>query len=616
MDTLKSRDEQIRGQGRVRGPDGNVVGRYPILNNDKDFHDAMGHPSDEVTKMMAQSTQGCPVRNGYSSRCPYCLSRRGRRQPKFKEEGLDRRTWVIGEAWTMDFTAMCLVKSMDSNQVGTLFEELMTSMKVGQTLKDHTSICDALDWLWHYVKTERRGVQLRFLYVDCDPIWFSVDDLKRFLRKVGRWCFRRSVALFTNSPGKSQQNGRIEGSMNEVMGLTSAQLQCSFLKELFWDRSFMLAVFILARRFKNKSNAPVLKNSWHKIPWTAWSGRLVDLTVLICAFGATLIVKNDRKSNRFTRQGELALFMGVPQGSKGWLVWNVPMQKYQIRYNVRVVNGMMIKPAVVSLRNQLQAPGPMVPEDEELMGQNVLAIVQKYDPEKQQEPYNNEVIAFSSYTGQPVKVMPFMDLEEDMLSSYMVQEEVLPDGDEAEVKEAMGEEVKEEMELLEEKEDHEGKSEDPDENENLFEEADASNEDLRLFEEDNGVDLEDPRKGLNNTGVFDKVVLNGAEKRWFEKFWKKDNNVLKFQAANPKRKGTDTYHRYEAYKNSKTVGEMKKNGGTKGDLIFAFCRKQCILPEVPAAHVLRAAILRPLLRTSTTVVAARIIAEEMKMLEG
>ena len=85
---------------------------------------------------------------------------------------------------------------------------------------------------------------------------------------------------------------------------------------------------------------------------------------------------------------------------------------------------MMIKPAVVSLRNQLQAPGPMVPEDEELMGQNVLAIVQKYDPEKQQEPYNNEVIAFSSYTGQPVKVMPFMDLEEDMLSSYMVQEEV------------------------------------------------------------------------------------------------------------------------------------------------------------------------------------------------
>ena len=204
--------------------------------------------------------------------------------------------------------------------------------------------------------------------------------------------------------------------------------------------------------------------------------------------------------------------MGAPQGSKGLLVWNVPMQKYQIRYNVRVVNGMMIKPAVVSLRNQLQAPGPMVPEDEELMGQNVLAIVQKYDPEKQQEPYNNEVIAPISYTGQPVKVMPFMDLEEDMLSSYMVQEEVLPDGDEVEGKEAMGEKVKEEMELLEEKEDHEGKSEDPDENENSFEEADASNEDLRLSEEDNGVDLEEARKGLNNTGVFDRVVLNGAEK--------------------------------------------------------------------------------------------------------
>ena len=61
---------------------------------------------------------------------------------------------------------------------------------------------------------------------------------------------------------------------------------------------------------------------------------------------------------------------------------------------------------------------------------------------------------------------------------------------------------------------------------------------------------------------------------------------------------------------------MKKSGGTKGDLIWAFCRKQCILPEVPASQVLRVSILRPLLRTSTTAVVARVIAEEMKMSNG
>ena len=145
-----------------------------------------------------------------------------------------------------------------------------------------------------------------------------------FLRKVGRWCFVNGVALSTNVPGQSQQNGVIEGSMNQVMALTSVQLQCSFLNELFWDRSFMLAIFILARRYRKNSKSIHLRNSWHKSSYTAWSGLLFDISILICAFGQALILKNDKKSNQYKRQGELALFMGIPANSKGWLVWNVP----------------------------------------------------------------------------------------------------------------------------------------------------------------------------------------------------------------------------------------------------------------------------------------------------
>ena len=96
---------------------------------------------------------------------------------------------------------MCLKSSWDLNRVGILFEENETDMLVGQTLQNHTFICDALDWLKNYVRTERRGVQLRCLYADCDPIWFSTDELRMFLRKVGQWCFINGVALSTNFPG-------------------------------------------------------------------------------------------------------------------------------------------------------------------------------------------------------------------------------------------------------------------------------------------------------------------------------------------------------------------------------------------------------------------------------
>ena len=73
-------------------------------------------------------------------------------------------------------------KSHDLNQVGVLFAEYVSQIKVGQALKDHTEICKALDFLWNYISTEKRGVRLRVLYADCDPIWFSTNELKMFLR--------------------------------------------------------------------------------------------------------------------------------------------------------------------------------------------------------------------------------------------------------------------------------------------------------------------------------------------------------------------------------------------------------------------------------------------------
>ena len=248
-----------------------------------------------------------------------------------------------------------------------------------------------------------------------------------FLRKVGRWCFIHAVLLFTNVPGHSEQNGGIEGNMNRVMALTSVQLQYSFLNELFWDRSFLLAIFILCRMCSPRSSSQHVQNSWHQIPYTVWSGRFTDLTVLICAFGQALILKNDKKSNRFTRQGELGYFMGIPWNSKGWLIWNVVQKKYQIRFNIRVINNMMWKPVVSCLNKEIQPAGPMSESSEQLQGQNVLGLLQQTYGDK--TDYNDEVIAFSDVHGQPVKVVSFMDLHSNELSCYYVPGEALPDGE-------------------------------------------------------------------------------------------------------------------------------------------------------------------------------------------
>ena len=245
-------------------------------------------------------------------------------------------------------------------------------------------------------------------------------------------------------------------------------------------------------------SSPHVKNSWHRMPHVVWSGRFTDLTILICAFGQALILKNDMKNSTYERQGELDLWIGIPWQSKGWLVWNVPRQSYQVRYNVKVIRNMMLKPAQLCVRDEVRVAGPMVPVDgHELMGQNVIGLLQAHDPDRNQADWNDYVIGFSSSDGQPMVVESFMNIEDGELDSFLVPEEVLPDEESGDGKEEdlfvgdqPGEEEKVEGRPQEHKDDGIG---DRECQSDFF----SKEPPLKLFDVDDGVSLKDPRTGLN-----------------------------------------------------------------------------------------------------------------------
>ena len=114
--------------GRNMSAEGTIPGRFPILMDPKRFHLANGHPNNEVTRCLCESSFGDPnIIKGYADKCPFCLSRRRRIQFKNRIETVDRSQWRMGEKWTLDFTAMCLKRSHDKNAVGILFEESVSS---------------------------------------------------------------------------------------------------------------------------------------------------------------------------------------------------------------------------------------------------------------------------------------------------------------------------------------------------------------------------------------------------------------------------------------------------------------------------------------------------------
>ena len=91
------RDNQRDRKGRRKQADGCVPGTFPILKDPKSFHEAHGHPSDEVTKMLCTVYYGnAKAVKGYANSCPYCLSRRRRIQPRLRAGTVDRVNYRMG----------------------------------------------------------------------------------------------------------------------------------------------------------------------------------------------------------------------------------------------------------------------------------------------------------------------------------------------------------------------------------------------------------------------------------------------------------------------------------------------------------------------------------------
>ena len=192
---LRKREDEIRISGHgLRTPDGKIISRFPPIKDPELLHYVNGHASDKVNELLSRGCHGYPVTKGFTCNCPFCASRHKRRTLKHKVGGLERRKFKPGEAYTLDFTAMLEEASVEGNRVGVVFREVMTGTPLGQPLVDHTHICEALDWLYYYVISELDGnVRLKFLYGDCDPLWYSSDTLKSLLRRVGRWYFLPGV---------------------------------------------------------------------------------------------------------------------------------------------------------------------------------------------------------------------------------------------------------------------------------------------------------------------------------------------------------------------------------------------------------------------------------------
>ena len=117
--------------------------------------------------------------------------------------------------------------------------------------------------------------------------------------------------------------------------------------------------------------------------------------------------------------GELGLWMGFAANSKGWLVYNVVTQTYQVRYNIQVLKDKNLKPAMLmekaNKRFDLMAPmHPAIPEGL-LFSKNISSLLQQLPVGSE---YRDWVIKFDTVSGTPQKLIVYQDLDSEQMSGF------------------------------------------------------------------------------------------------------------------------------------------------------------------------------------------------------
>jgi len=420
---LKDRREKVK-RSFNRNKEGGIIHRYPLHNNSMELHEAFGHPSDEILAKMEECLHGVPIMRRVSEECELCRSLRRRKIPKKGVEGADHTVYMIGESISIDFTRWFEDGSIEGEHVGLLCQINNTGYPMGFTMKDHLEIIEALDTIYKYIRT-KMGVNLIHIHADCDSMWYTVEGAQECLGKVARWCYHNCVDLTTNSPGISQQNGIIESTMSKVMALTSVQLRCAYLDIVFWARSFKHAVCLIGRRPWLHSKLKALMESVTKIPFVVTFKEMVDMSVFAAPFGCLTIqgegsMAKPVKASSMKRMGHFGLFMGLPQG-KGFLTFSLVTLKVRNKFNVKFIRDLTKRPMLLKDAG-LFSPVNQDSKDRVLIDAALSACFNEYKGEREMG-----IICMNRFTGRPMKVIPVMDINDELYSMVRLEDDIQED---------------------------------------------------------------------------------------------------------------------------------------------------------------------------------------------
>ena len=278
------------------------------------WHRRFGHQNTEMIRRVAKQTDQFVVEgNDADCLCETCELANHRRQPQDTPKEAEEDA-EVGDLVAMDFIGPMSPPARDGSRHVLVFVEKASRHKTSFMCKSRS---EAGIHIKDYIN---RALCPKILRSD-NAKEFDTSELTKFYQQ-------NKITRQWSVPREPRQNGLIERAIAHLTTMVRAMLKWSELPATFWGYAWMYATWISNRSMNRSSPRPIT-------PHAALRGE-EPVYGLMRTFGCVAYVySDDTYKSKLDDRGWKGIFIGIPDGTKGWVIYRPTAEQEYVRLHVR-----------------------------------------------------------------------------------------------------------------------------------------------------------------------------------------------------------------------------------------------------------------------------------------
>ena len=290
------------------------------------WHRRFGHVNVESIRKLLQSLN-IPFIDEYEDVCPTCATMKAKNLP-YPGVSDHRAIGPMMEV-SVDLVGPMRVRSVDGKHFALVVVDSYSRMAIVKTLSRKSDAAAGFEPILNLFS----GIKV-----------VRSDRGGEFLgREFENLCNRRSIDRQYSAAGAPQQNGIAERKIAVLIQTARCMIKESKAPESFWSFALQYAAFCINR-------SPTAANDG-KTPFELFGGSLPELS-LMRIFGSICYFKiNKSHLTKLEPRGKPGWFVGIPSGTKGFMVYDFETKKVIVSRNVVFDESKMMQPTVDVVTN-------------------------------------------------------------------------------------------------------------------------------------------------------------------------------------------------------------------------------------------------------------------------